>query len=340
MNKEEVDILKRALAREKAARKAAEKILEEKSAELYDLTQELQSSNEQLEKLVKEKTSELRGVFENIIDAYVVIDLWGNVLKMNDSAVSLLGYNNEIQDFNLLELADVSEAEHIMNGFHSIKYEGSITDFQVKINTKNRGQRLVHINASLIIDEENNPIAAQGIVRDITQEKAAEKQLIESENRLATLIQNLDSGVLLEDENRTIALTNKKFCELFKIPLNPEELIGQDCTNSAEDSKVLFEEPEAFVDRINSIIEKRELVLGDELVMVNGTVLERDYIPIFEDSTYKGHLWKYKDITLRQKYRQSIEAEREKYSNIIANMNLGLIEVSVDDEILMANNSF
>ena len=111
MSQEEVDILKRALAREKAARKAAEKILEEKSAELYDLTQELQSSNKQLEKLVREKTTELRGVFENIVDAYVVMDLWGNVLKMNDSAVSLLGYNNEIQEFNLLELADVSEAE-------------------------------------------------------------------------------------------------------------------------------------------------------------------------------------------------------------------------------------
>ncbi len=340
MNQEEVDILKRALAREKAARKAAEKILEEKSAELYDLTQELQSSNEQLEKLVREKTTELRGVFENIVDAYVVMDLWGNVLKMNDSAVTLLGYDKAKEDFNLLELADVSEAEHIMNGFHSLKYEGSITNFEVKINTKNRGQRLVHINASLIIDEENKPIAAQGIVRDITQEKEAERQLKESENRLAILVQNLESAVLLENEHRVIGLTNKKFCELFKIPLNPVDLIGQDCTNSAEDSKVLFEDPEAFVDRINAIIKKRELVLGEELIMVNGTVLERDYIPIFENETYKGHLWKYSDITLRQKYRQSIETEREKYSNIIANMNLGLIEVSLDDEILMANNSF
>ena len=57
MSQEEVHILKRALAREKAARKAAEKILEEKSAELYNLTQALQASNEKLEKLVREKTT-------------------------------------------------------------------------------------------------------------------------------------------------------------------------------------------------------------------------------------------------------------------------------------------
>ncbi|NRA93316.1 MAG: PAS domain S-box protein [Psychroserpens sp.] len=340
MSEQEVDILKRALAREKAARKAAEKILEAKSAELYNLAQELKFSNDQLEKMISEKTSELRGVFENIVDAYVVMDLWGQVLKMNESAVTLLGYNNEVEDFNLLELADSSQAERIMDGFQILISEGSITNFQVNINTKNRGQRLVHVNASLIIDKNNEPIAAQGIVRDITEKKKAEQQLIESENRLATLIQNLDSGILLEDEHRTIALTNKKFCELFNIPLDPTELSGRDCSNSADESKDLFEDSERFVKRIEEIITNRQVVLGDELVMKNGTILERDYIPIFDNMHYKGHLWEYKDITLKQKYRASIEAEREKYSNIIANMNLGLIEVSNDDEILMANNSF
>ena len=340
MSEQEVAILKRALAREKAARKAAEKILEAKSAELYNLAQELKFSNDQLEKMISEKTSELRGVFENIVDAYVVMDLWGQVLKMNESAVTLLGYNNEVEDFNLLELADSSQAERIMDGFQILISEGSITNFQVNINTNNRGQRLVHVNASLIIDKNNEPIAAQGIVRDITEKKKAEQQLIESENRLATLIQNLDSGILLEDEHRTIALTNKKFCELFNIPLDPTELSGRDCSNSADESKDLFEDSERFVKRIEEIITNRQVVLGDELVMKNGTILERDYIPIFDNMHYKGHLWEYKDITLKQKYRASIEAEREKYSNIIANMNLGLIEVSNDDEILMANNSF
>ena len=76
MSNSEVDILKRALEREKAARKVAEKILESKSAELYKLTQELKQSNEKLGKLVKERTSQLQGVFENIVDAYVVMDLW------------------------------------------------------------------------------------------------------------------------------------------------------------------------------------------------------------------------------------------------------------------------
>lgn len=340
MSAEEIDILKRALARERASRKAAEKILEQKSAELYETTQKLKISNTKLESLVKEKTSELQGVFENIIDAYVVMDLWGNVLKMNDAAIDFLGYNNTSEDFNLLNLANPSEAENVMNAFETLTSNGSVTDFQVKINTKFNGERLVQINASVILDENNSPIAAQGIVRDITKERQDAEQLIESKNRLATLILNLDSGVLLEDENRKIVLTNTKFCELFSIPVSPEHLIGQDCSDSAEQSKAQFQNPEEFVTRINEIVKQRELVIGDELKMVNGKILERDYIPIFKNSEYKGHLWKYRDVTLKHYYNQSINAEREKYSSIIANMNLGLVEVNTDDEIQMINQSF
>ncbi|WP_339623190.1 PAS domain S-box protein [uncultured Winogradskyella sp.] len=340
MQNEDIEVYKRALAREKASRKAAEEILEAKSAALYETSKKLQESNKKLEWLVKKKTSELQGVFENIVDAYIVMDLWGNVLKMNEAAINLLGYDNNETAFNLLELADISEADNVMNAFETLITEGSVTDFHVKINTKNHAQRLAHINASIIIDENNKPIAAQGIVRDITKEKEAEDLLIESESRLSTLILNLDSGVLLENENREIVLTNNQFCDLFSIPVAPNLLVGQDCSDSAEQSKVQFQNPEEFVSRINDVLLKREVVIADELKMTNGKILERDYIPIFKNSEYKGHLWSYRDVTLKRNYRQSLEAQRAKYQGIIANMNLGLVEVNNDDEILMVNQSF
>ena len=87
-----IEILERALKREKEARKQAEKILEEKSLKLFNTAEELKIANKKLEHLLDEKTSQLKGVFENINDAYVVMDIKGNVLKMNDIAISLFGY--------------------------------------------------------------------------------------------------------------------------------------------------------------------------------------------------------------------------------------------------------
>ena len=340
MSQNQFDILKRALEREKAARKQAEKILEKKAAELYQLSQQLKHSNTELEKLVKEKTSELKGVFENIIDAYVVIDLWGNVLKMNEPAIDLLGFDNSNEEINLLGLVDILELDKVKEAFQLLLQEEHVTNLEIIINTKLNEQKLVHINASIITDENNKPIAAQGIVRDITKQKADEEQLIESENRLSTLILNLESAVILEDENRKITLTNKKFTELFNIDITPDELKGMDYKIASEQNSVLFKNPKAFLDRTRAIDEKKETILGDELEMIDGKILERNYVPIVLEDQSKGFLWTFKDVTLNRTYRKRLENEKQKYYNIISNMNLGLVEVDPEDKILMVNQSF
>ncbi|MFD0778519.1 PAS domain-containing protein [Flavobacterium myungsuense] len=45
-------------------------------------------------------------------------------------------------------------------------------------------------------------------------------------------------------------------------------------------------------------------------------------------------------MTLKKNYKESLEAERTKYSNIIANMQMGLVEVDNYDKIIFANQAF
>jgi PAS domain S-box-containing protein len=340
MDKFDKDIYERALKREKAARKSAEKILETKSKELYILSEKLKTANEKLENIVQEKSSQLEGVFENINDAYLVIDLSGNVLKMNSVANDLFGYDIEKEELNITNLIYPEDAEYAYKSFTRLKNTGVFSNYTARVYTKFKEVKWVQINATIIYDTHKNPIAAQGIVRDITSDKESEDLLLESENRLASLITNLDSGILLEDEHRKIVLINPKFCELFKIPVSPENLKGQDCSNAAADSKGLFKNPDEFLARIKKILELKEQVIGDELVMIDGTILERDYLPTFMGKEYKGHLWTYRDVTLQKQHSKILESQKQKYSNIIANMNLGLIEVDNNDKILMINQSF
>ncbi|WP_026933738.1 PAS domain S-box protein [Christiangramia echinicola] len=463
-----IEILERALEREKAARKAAESILEEKSTELYDLSEELRESRNKLEDLLNRKTSELEGVFENIIDAYVVMELSGDVIKMNQAAVDLLGYNIEEEPVNLLNLVKKEYLEYTFEAYKELSIHGKFNNYKAVVVTKNQEEKIVQINASIIHDSNGEPIAAQGIARDITEEmhlrklmeeqkqqldiifknspigvslsknmesglimvnqamcdmlgftkeefqkmqvqdlthpddieaskllrermfkgeidqikiekryftkskeivwaktsvtavkndkgttdflvatvediteqKKANTRLEESENRMATLIMNLQTGILLEDETRHIRLTNQKFCDMFGIPASPEALIGGDCINAAEESKHHFKNPEKFVERIDALLRNKETVLAEELHLKDGRILERSYIPIYSEGLYKGHLWSYDDVTIRKRYKESLRAQKEKYGNIIANMNLGLVEVDNDDKIIMANQSF
>jgi len=161
-----------------------------------------------------------------------------------------------------------------------------------------------------------------------------------SQTRLSALIANLHAGVLVEDEHRKIALTNQMFCALFKIPATPEVLIGVDCSQSAEQSKHLFEQPEYFVDRIATILDARITVIDEECRMLDGRILERDYIPIMLDDQYLGHLWQYRDVTEERKTRDALRRSEEKYRGIIENMELGLLEVDLHERITRAYPRF
>jgi PAS domain S-box-containing protein len=148
MNDPQIQMYMRALAREKAARKEAERILEDKSRELYLKSQELKVTNAKLESLIKQTTSELEGVFENIVDAYVVMNLSGDVLKMNEAAETLLGYTLT-DEINLMSLVHPNGQDKVAEGFNVLFEQGAVTDFFVDIIVANGDVRLVHINASM-----------------------------------------------------------------------------------------------------------------------------------------------------------------------------------------------
>jgi PAS domain S-box-containing protein len=179
-----------------------------------------------------------------------------------------------------------------------------------------------------------------GFMLDITESKKARDQIKESEGRMSALIRNLQSGILLKDENRKIILTNQRFCDLFHIPDSPDDMVGQDYTLATYNYKQLLKNPDEFIASVDRAVANRMPVLAITVEFLDGKILECDYIPIFVAEEYKGHLWQYSDVTSRKNYERTLKVQEEKYRNIIANMNLGLIEVDQDEIIHYANQSF
>ncbi|WP_340200558.1 PAS domain S-box protein [Ascidiimonas sp. W6] len=235
MNKISEDIYKRALAREKASRKKAEKILEDKALELYNLTLQLQEVNAKLESKLSEKTSELEGVFENIVDAYVVIDISGNVLRMNNAAIDLLGYDVNKEAFNLLSLVHKNDLEYTTKVFQELYKKGSYTNYKARIFTKSKQPKLVHVNCSIIYNVEGKPIAAQGIVRDVTQETINKEIFEEQKRELDIIIDNSPVGIFLTI-NGYIIKSNNAFQEL--LGYESKDLMHKNISDFAVQTKI------------------------------------------------------------------------------------------------------
>lgn len=203
MSLEKEEILNRALNRQKKARYQAEKILEDKSRELYITSQELKQVNTKLESLLGEKNSQLEGVFENINDAYLVMDLEGNVIKVNNVAEEFFEFTLEKEDINVVDLIYYEDYEYAMASFAQLNEKGRFADYNARIITKNKNVKWVNINASVIFDKNNTPIAAQGIIRDVTLQR--ERQLV------LDLINDIAKSILGKEDVNKIALeiTNK-----------------------------------------------------------------------------------------------------------------------------------
>ena len=235
MSKQEIELLQRALDRQVKARKEAEKILESKSKELYDTLHYLKEDNNRLKGLLQEKTSELEGVFFNIPDPYLVINLKGQVIKMNQAAKLFLGFDTEKEDFYAAQLVHHEYLMATLQSFQVLQEVGILKNFKTKINIKSGGSRFVQVNANLIYDASGMPIAAQGVLRDVTNEEEVsaileeqKEALKDSQKRLeavisdlqaqkekySSIIANMNLGLVEVDNEDLVQLVNKSFCTL------------------------------------------------------------------------------------------------------------------------------
>ncbi|PWD98604.1 PAS domain-containing hybrid sensor histidine kinase/response regulator [Marinilabilia rubra] len=178
------------------------------------------------------------------------------------------------------------------------------------------------------------------IFTDITEHKNSEitlkntqARLQKQTYRLSALIANLPGGIILETPERKINMVNQSFCELFAIGAPPEALIGIDCRQAAESSKILFKDEEHFISRINDILISNKTVLNEELTLKDGRFFKRDFVPVNIGDGKTEILWHYRDITERkQKEEQLIrlsQAVQYAYDSVvISDLNGKIIDVN------------
>ena len=135
---------------------------------------------------LRQSEEKYRTLFEDSRDAITITDRDGTFLDVNKAMLDLFGYRKEqimrmkFQDL-YVDPADVARFQH------EIEKKGSLRDYEAKLFKK--GGKIMH--CLFIVtqrrSEDGSVTGYQGIVRDITAQKAMEEALRESEKRYKEL---------------------------------------------------------------------------------------------------------------------------------------------------------
>ena len=232
---------------------------------------------------------------EHAFDGIALLDKSGNYMYMNKSHANLFGYDNadELNGKSWHSIYTPEVAERLQKEvFPILEKKGNWSGETIGIS-KDKKPVIQYISLTQLADG-----GLVCVCRDNSKAINA--------NRLQYLMSNLGKGILVEDEKHAVVLVNRQFCNLFQIPLQPHEMVGVNCLDSLEQSLTLFKDAEKVKNDIFSMMGKQEPLIGQEVVLKDGRILERDYVPIIIENTFKGQLWSYTDVTQNRQLQKSL----------------------------------
>src|SRR3954451_6676371 len=253
-----------------------------------------------------------RSLIEYSSDAITILDEQGRQTYESPAIERLLGYApGDFDGVSRLSQIHPEDAGGVVNAIASVLIRpGASSAVEYRIKAADGNWRIVE---SIATNRLHDP-AVLGIVvntRDLTERRREQAALRDTTSRLTNLVQNLKSGVLVEDEHRRVALVNEEFCEIFDVGAAPDTLVGRDCAGTAELLKDRLAEPDRFAARIEELIAAREPVTHEEVAFADGRTFERDYIPISAEGADRGHLWLYRDISERKAAERDAAGARD-----------------------------
>ncbi|MBD2769117.1 PAS domain S-box protein [Hymenobacter sp. BT664] len=226
------------------------------------------------------------------------------------------------------------------------RYERGETDLfacEHRLRTANGTYRWMLNRGQITLrDEQGNPRIFTAFIGDIHIRKVSALAQATTALRLTTTIKKLKRGVLLVDENRKVVLTNASFCQLFGLGQTPEELIGADYGLIEAQVQAAVQGPleEVVLAAMSTLVANRREVRHNLLRLHNGRLVERDFVPVDEHGHDIGFLWKFEDITDSYLAETNLRLREEKYRTIIDNMQLGLVELDLNQRVLYANPTY
>ena len=315
-------------------------ITERKKAE-----EALKQTNDNLDKLVKERTAQLEKAYKSLKESeeglaeaqkMAHIGNWDWDIETDKAYWSeelYRIYGRDPQELapsynEYLSYVHPDDRDYADNA-HKKALNGKTFSIDHRIILSNGEVRTIHMKTKVIFNEKKIPIKLKGTVQDITERKGVEEKLRESEEKYRNIVETANEGILITDNENIITYVNQKLAHMLGYTV--EEVIGK---------QIWIFISEEYRPIVGLKLEKRRQGISESYELKS---IRKDGSPLWtflnakpllnKGGKYVGSMSMLTDITERKKAEQAlnnIETARKKEIHHRIKNNLQVISSLLD----------
>ena len=180
------------------------------------------------ESALLEAEQKYRGIFEHIVEGIFQTSPEGYYLSANTALARIYGYSSPDELKN--NVTDIGRKLYVEPGRRAefiqlMQEHDTVTDFESRIYRKDGSIIWIAENVRAIRDDRGRLRYYEGTVEDITQRKAAEENLRNSEALYHSLVETLPQNIFRKDLEKRFTYASRRFCETLGRPAS--EIIGK-----------------------------------------------------------------------------------------------------------------
>ena len=300
----------------------------------YDITR-----RKAAETALRESEEKYRNIIENIQDVFYRADIEGNLIMTSRSGAKLLGYDS-VEEMIGLNVAKTFYAVHEERDefLKILADKGVVNDYEITLKKTDGTLVPVRMSSHFYFDKNGNPLGVEGVLSDITERKAAENALRESEERMRTMFEEAPLGIALIDSlTAHIYEVNPQFAKI--VGRSKEEMATIDWISITHPDDVQEDLDNMAMLNAGKItgfdMNKRYIQPDGSFVWINMTIAPLKV----EDKTQPRHLCMIEDITKRKAAEKAISESEEKLRMITASANDAILMMDPEGNISYWNKA-
>ncbi|KXK07431.1 MAG: diguanylate cyclase/phosphodiesterase [Acidobacteria bacterium OLB17] len=249
------------------------------------------------EEALRESEARFRDLFENANDIIYTHDLDGNLTSVNRAVELVSGYSSEeLVGMNYVDVVAPDFLDIASNMTPRRSEHDKPTMYEIEIVAKD-GHRVTLEVSTRLIYQDGVAVGVQGLGRDITQKRIAEKKIHETLSLFTSTFESTADGIVVMSLDRQIVTYNKKFVDMWELasePMEPDDagkMIAHICDK--------LQEPDAFLADLDHLYGDPLLATDTIVRLKDGRIYERYSQPQLTDGLPVGRVCCFRDITER-----------------------------------------